>query len=166
MPVTTRLSAAMLPAICGCAVGLLGAAWAARQPGPPAPPLAAAVAPLDRAAAAREHARQHAARLSRIAAQPRDEAWATTASSALARELGAVGVARGFAVEAVDCHLDACAATVTWPSYHRAVETYAEILGARFSVNCRREVLLAEPATPAATYRTTVVLDGCVRAKP
>ena len=104
------------------------------------------------------HEEHHASLLRAHLAQPVDPAWAQGANSGLAKDLAAAGQDK-FTTTAVDCRMTTCTAKVQWENYEAATKTHADVVAAPLGMACRRDILLPQPADPAAKYEATAFFD-------
>jgi hypothetical protein len=104
-----------------------------------------------------------AAALRAHAEQPRDPRWARRATSALSSELAEADAAAGYRV--VDCRTSSCVATLEYPDFDTARDSYANALHRKYEVNCTRTVVLGEPQSAGAPFRVDVLFD-CGNERP
>jgi len=115
--------------------------------------------PESQAAARARLLRERDALYQQHAAQPVDGSWAPEANQSLGGALHRLGAEGHFRVQGVDCRTTLCVATLEWPSYGEATANYARVLHEPYAVNCRRSILLPEPADRLRPYDGRLVFD-------
>jgi len=99
------------------------------------------------------------AQLDKHSRQPRDAAWAESASGLLHEDFEKIGGELGFKVVNVDCRTTSCVGLLEWPTYRQAVESYLAIVGSRYALNCATGISLPEPDDPSAPYQGSVIFQ-------
>lgn len=85
--------------------------------------------------------------------------WAAGAQRSFESELVGVSKKLAFDVVSVECGGKDCLATVEWPSFAIAKESWKSLLHRQYDTNCAVEIALKDPEEADARYRTTVIYD-------
>jgi len=97
------------------------------------------------------------------AAEPVDASWAPAAARTIARDLRAIPPAAlraPFRVAGVDCRTTRCVATLEWPSYDAARESFRAVIQQRSVQNrCSTFMLLDEPSDTTSAYESELLFD-------
>lgn len=154
--------------VAGVGATLLATSWLARRershakavyPGGAAPSITS-LPPRSPAEIDRDHRAHSEALASALAAEPRNDQWASKAEEALRRDLaGLADAGAAFTGPSVECKSTICAASLRWPNYRQALQGYTLPLEAIYELNCRRSIYLAPPEDPLAAYQATLYLD-------
>ena len=138
--------------------GLAGRVRALEQRAPAAGAEAPAAPDPDVAA---KDEQKWAAQLDSHKREARDERWATHASAALSKDLGAVlpGIESKPQLVDVECRTTTCAATIEWPSYADAhASAQRLVMGPFGSENCDRTIHLSD-AHADGRYQAVMLFD-------
>jgi hypothetical protein len=101
---------------------------------------------------------QHAAWKRVHAAEARDATWAQAAERRLqAALLERPEMPQGFQVLAVDCRTTRCDATLSWPSYTAASQSFEKVLTTK--MGCASSILLDDPEDPTKPYQAHAHYD-------
>jgi hypothetical protein len=92
---------------------------------------------------------------------PPDADWAPQASASLTSELSALSEGLGFEVADVQCKSRQCVTQLDWPDARAAAARVAEVVHARYSINCMTDVVVRASHDGAGRVRTPVVFSGC-----
>jgi hypothetical protein len=111
--------------------------------------------------ASAEWARHKADREAQVAAEPVDRAWSRHATAAFRKEFEDLGTKAQFTVTDVQCKTTSCLAKVRWDSYAQAGQHWRDVLHARYSQNCAREVFVPSPPVDQtdAPYEASAYFD-------
>ncbi|XXT19317.1 hypothetical protein WME94_54750 [Sorangium sp. So ce429] len=92
---------------------------------------------------------------------PLDPHWAPQASSSLTSELNALSGSLGYEIADVQCKNRQCVARLDWPSPQAAAARVAEVVHARYSINCAMDVMVNTLSGDAGRVQTPIVFSGC-----
>ncbi len=94
-------------------------------------------------------------------AEPVDDAWAADVTPRYARDLYDLSQSADASFDVLDtaCKTTTCSALLEFSDYGTATEEFSQLLYYDYEQNCSKEILLPEPADPAARYRATVLFD-------
>ncbi len=109
---------------------------------------------------------QHATWRRVHAAEARDATWAPSAEKRLRSALQETPeMPQGFQVLDMDCRTTRCKATLSWPSYSAASQSFKQVL--TMKMGCASSILLEPPEDPSKPYQAFAHYD-CegVRAEP
>jgi hypothetical protein len=123
--------------------------------------------PLAGEAEAQAQRREQHASWTRVRkAEARDATWAPAAEKQLQGALlERPEMPQGFQVLGVDCRTTRCEATLSWPSYTAASQSFDKVLTTK--MGCASSILLDEPEDPTKPYQAHAHYD-CegMRAEP
>ncbi|MGK4008291.1 hypothetical protein WMF31_37090 [Sorangium sp. So ce1036] len=90
-----------------------------------------------------------------------DPTWAPQASNSLRTDLGALSGKLGFNLEDVQCKDRRCVAQLQWATHQEAVQRFADVAHAEYSVNCAVDVMLKKPDGVAVGVTNSVIFHDC-----
>jgi len=116
----------------------------------------------EREAAPGTAADRFAQKLKAFNEEGRDDEWAETAEGALRSSLQDITKQLPLAIETTTCKATYCIANLRWRTYQEATSTYQRILTGTMEPNCRKSIILPEPADENAPYPAQIILH-CTR---
>ncbi|XXX79379.1 hypothetical protein WMF30_11445 [Sorangium sp. So ce134] len=90
-----------------------------------------------------------------------DPVWAPQASKSLQADLGALSERIGFDVDDVQCKDRRCVAQIRWDTYQNALQRYAAVAHAEYSVNCAIDVMVQRPSGASDEVTNPVLFSKC-----